>query len=248
METNETKRDGQKGAITVEAVIILPVYILVILFIINFLNISYTQLTIQQGLNNAGRMLAQYGYALDIAVGLENLNDTEVIDNTEGKVKEVFDSLMGEDTGLIPQIGRLFQSFSLEQLQSTVDSAMEIPDKVKSMAGAAKKINGKAIAHYLMASGTELGASMVVESMVEEYLDEMKVNRSLLAGERGQEIHYYVSLDKDENIVLIATYRYESPMFSLFTDGIDMRQVVVVHPWIGGETEGVRQGGSIWKK
>lgn len=247
METKRVRPDKRKGAITVEAVIILPVYILVILFIINFLNISYMQLTVQQGLNNAGRMLAQYGYAIDIAVGLENLNDTEVIDTTAGKAKSVFESLTGSD-GLIPKIGELFQGFSLSTLQGTVDSAKGVAEGTKELIAEAKNINGTSIAHYLLASGTEMGASQVVKNMVEEYLDEMKVNRSLLEGERGQEIHYYVSLDGDENIVLIAAYRYKSPMFSLFTDGIDMRQVVVVHPWIGGKTEGVRQGGSFWKK
>ena len=88
------KENGKKGAITVEAVMILPLYILVILFLINFMNITYTQLTVQQGLNNAGRMLAQYGYAMDVAVGLENLNDTADVDTFEESTKTVFQSLL----------------------------------------------------------------------------------------------------------------------------------------------------------
>ena len=73
---------------------------------------------------------------------------------------------------------------------------------------------------------------------VDEYLTEMKVNRSMLDGG----IRYRVCMDDEtQDIVLIATYRYQSGMFSLFTDGIDMRQVVVIHPWIGGKTQGIRQ-------
>ncbi len=239
------KENGKKGAITVEAVMILPLYILVILFLINFMNITYTQLTVQQGLNNAGRMLAQYGYAMDVAVGLENLNDTADVDTFEESTKTVFQSLLGTD-GLVSKIGQLFGHFSLEQLQEVVEGAKQLPDQVDTMKAAAENVDGKDIVNYLVASGTELGASMAVQSMVEDYLDEMKVNRNLLEGEKGKEFHYYASLDKDQNIVLIVTYRYQSPMFSLFTDGIDMRQVVVVHPWVGGETPGVRQDGGIW--
>ena len=93
-ETNSSEK-RRKGAITVEAVIVLPLYILVILFIINFLNISFLQLAIQQGLNNAGRTLSQYGYALDVAVGIETINSNQVDANvaTVGPVVDTFQEI-----------------------------------------------------------------------------------------------------------------------------------------------------------
>ena len=90
----------------------------------------------------------------------------------------------------------------------------------------------------MLTTTAESGTSLIVESIVEEYLTEMKVNRKMLDGD----ISYRVCMDdKTQDIVLIATYRYQSGMFSIFSDGIDMRQVVVVHPWVGGETKGIRQ-------
>ena len=46
------KVQRQRGSLTVEAVVILPIYILVLLFVLNFMNIFYTQLARQEGLNN----------------------------------------------------------------------------------------------------------------------------------------------------------------------------------------------------
>ena len=114
----------------------------------------------------------------------------------------------------------------------------QMGDQVKTMTSALGSISGKDVVSYLLTSGAETGMSMLVEHTVDEYLTEMKVNRSMLDGG----IRYRVCMDDEtQDIVLIATYRYRSGMFSLFTDGIDMRQVVVIHPWIGGETQGIRQ-------
>ena len=111
-------------------------------------------------------------------------------------------------------------------------------DQVNTMKNAFTSITGDDVVSYLLASGTEMGASMLVGNIVDDYLTEMKVNRNMLEGD----IQYRVCLDdKTQDIVLIATYHYEAGIFSLFLDGIDMRQVVVVHPWVGGKTGGVRQ-------
>lgn len=224
----------QKGAITVEAVIILPLYILVILFIINFLNISYLQLTLQQGLNNAGNILAQYCYALDMAVGVETFNTNNIDENVEN-AKTAFDSLKNITSG----IGSLFTDFSFDKVLEIIDQGKQLAGEFNTMVTGFKALELKDIASYLITSGAETGASLIVAGTVDEYLAEMKVNRSMI---QDNEIHYRVCMDDEtQDIVLIATYRYQSPMFSLFTDGIDMRQVVVVHPWIGGDTDGVRQ-------
>lgn len=231
LKTNTTVKEG---AITVEAVIVLPLYILVILFIINFLNISYLQLTLQQGLNNAGNILAQYSYALDMAVGVESFNSSNIDENV-ANAKTAFDSLKKTTNS----IGSLFTDFSFAKVSGIIDQGQELMGEFNTMVTGFKALELKDIASYLITSGAETSASLIVAGTVDEYLAEMKVNRSMI---KDNEIHYRVCMDdKTQDIVLIATYRYQSPMFSLFTNGIDMRQVVVVHPWIGGDTNGVRQ-------
>lgn len=229
----EAKCGRKRGAITVEAVLILPVYILAILFIINFLNISYLQLAVQQGLNNAGRTMAQYCYAVDVTIGVEMINSNK-LDSKVSTVKTVIDNFHAVTSG----IGDLFNEFSVAKLTEMVNKGKEFASSVKTMATSLATIQGKDIVSYLLTTAVESGASMIVEGIVEEYLDEMKVNRNMLDGK----ILYRVCMDDTtHDIILIATYRYRSGMFSLFSDGIDMRQVVAVHPWIGGSTAGVRQ-------
>lgn len=223
----------QKGSITVEAVLILPLYTLIILFIIHFLNISYLQLTIQQGLNNAGRTLAQYCYAVDMTIGIEAIN-TNTLDAKVEPVKEAAEKFGTMTAG----IGGLFQEFSVERLGEMVEKGKDFADSAKKTADSLRSIQGKDVISYLLTTAAEGGSSLIVQSIVEEYLTEMKVNRSMLDGN----ISYRVCMDDTTNdIILIATYRYRSSMFSIFTDGIDMRQVVAVHPWVGGATRGVRQ-------
>lgn len=231
----EQRIQKQSGSITVEATLVLPVYILAILFIINFLNISYLQLTIQQGLNNAGRTLSQYCYAVDLTLGIEKINqEAEKID---GKVKEV-EGVVTNFKEITGTAASIFQEFSLDRLKELVSQGKAFLKSVKSMKSSLAQIKGGDIVDYLLTTGSELGTSMLVEAMVDEYLNEMKVNRSMLNGK----IQYQVCLSpKGDDLVLIATYQYQSGMFSMFTDGIDMRQVVVLHPWVGGKTKGVRQ-------
>lgn len=235
MERIETERSIQKGSITVEATIILPVYLLAILFIINFLNISYLQLTIQQGLNNAGRTLSQYCYAIDLTFGMDKINQDA--DKIDGKVEEV-QGVVTDFKEITGTVAGIFQEFSLDKLKELVNQGKAFLQSVKSMRSSLSQIKGQDVVEYLLTTGSEIGTSMLVEAIVDEYLTEMKVNRNMLDGT----IRYRVCLSPEgEDLVLIATYRYQSGMFSLFTDGIDMRQVVVLHPWIGGKTEGVRQ-------
>lgn len=221
---------NKKGALTVEAIIILPLYILVILFIISFLNISYLQMAIQQGLNNAGRTLAQYGYALDVAVGIEQINTNAIDENvaTIEPVVHTFEELTADITGL-------FSDFSFDRLREALLTADRMGQQMDTMTNALGSITGEDVVSYILTAGAESGASVLVGNAVDQYLREMKVNRNML--EDG--IHYRVCMDDTaQDIVLIATYRYRMQMF---IDGIDMRQIVIVHPWIGGSTAGVRQ-------
>lgn len=233
---------NKKGSITVEAILVLPIYILVILFIINFLNISYLQLTIQQGLNNAGRTLAQYCYAVDVTLGIERINDTKVDDGIEavGTVVENFNTLT-------TSVGNIFSNFSIDNISEIIKEAQVFLNSIKTMKDVIGQIKGENVINYLLTTGTQMGVTTIVESVVDEYLTEMKVNRNLL---KDGKINYRVFMCKKDNsengeykndIVLVAEYKYEHSMFSMFTDGINMRQVVAVHPWIGGKTEGVRQ-------
>lgn len=76
----------KRGSITVEAAIVLPFYILLLTFLANFLNIYYVHQVIQHGLNSAGSTLAQYCYAIDLTLGMDQLTLQE---ETSAKAQEL---------------------------------------------------------------------------------------------------------------------------------------------------------------
>lgn len=240
VKSNHVKDTGnnQKGALTIEAMLVLPLYLLVITFVINFLNISYLQLTIQQGLNNAGKTLAQYCYAVDLTVGMDRLSETGL----DAKAEKV-GNVISETKDMMNSLGDVFSSFSFGKLKKLISKGKEFGASVKETKEALESITGEEVVSYLLTTATDVGTSMLVEALVEEYLTEMKVNRNMLDGD----ISYMACLGEDNDIVLIATYRYQSGLFSMFFDGIDMRQTVVVHPWVGGKTESVREKGALLK-
>ena len=90
------------------------------------------------------------------------------------------------------------------------------------------------------AGAVETGGGMLVEAMVDDYLDQLKINRNMLPD--GIKYNLFVDgTDGRYDLVLQAEYVYDSPLFSVFIDGFRVRQQVVAHPWIGGSTPGLRK-------
>lgn len=224
------------GVLTVEAALILPVFILTLLFIINFLNIFYLRLAIQQGMNHAANTLGEYCYVVDLAVGMDNLTLDE---NTKAKEDTISDDINDMFEAAQGTLEIMNGSLSLETLPQLVDKAVAFAESVGSMCTTLSGVTADDLVNFALAAAVEEGGGTLVEYMVDDYLDEMKVNRNLIKGD----IDFKLRIDKGNgnNLVLVATYQYSDPMFSLFVNEINMCQAVVVHPWIGGETPGIRQ-------
>ena len=226
-----------RGSITVEATIVLPIYILLLVFIMNFLNIFYMRMVIQSGLNNAGTTIAQYCYAIELTVdgGMENFTLSESV---AGKVSEIGDSI-NEFVGSAERTLNVFnQDLSIGMLSDLISNGKEFLTAGNRLAAAMKNVKGDDIKNYLFTTAAETGGGLLVKTMVESYIDDMKVNRGLLDGEIEYEM--YITNDRCD-LVLIARYLYKNTTFSIFMNRpFYVEQQVVVHPWIGGETQGLR--------
>ncbi len=112
---NTENKKKRKGVLTVEAMIILPLFYMVFMFIISILSLSYHHLVMQQALNNAGRTLAQYTHLVNMFIDVKELglkgevNDKE--ENLEEKLGGIKDNLMG-DNGLTGNIKSVMQDFT----------------------------------------------------------------------------------------------------------------------------------------
>ena len=122
-------------------------------------------------------------------------------------------------------------------MEELISNGKNFASATTNLANKLKAVKGDDLVSYLLTTAGETGGGMIVESMVEDYLDQMKVNRNLLSGD----IQYALYIDNSTNdLILKAAYCYNDPMFSIFTEGFAIEQQVVVHPWIGGKTPGLR--------
>lgn len=231
------KKSG--GVLTVEAALVLPVFILVTLFIINFLNIFYLQLTIQQGLNNAAGTLSEYCYAIDLALGMDQLvldeNTKAKGDKISGDVNHLMDSAQGT-------LEIFHQGLSISRLSELLDNAEQFANSAESLHTNLQSVDGDDVVNFVLSAAVNAGGDSLVDYMVDDYLTEMKVNRNLIDGDIKYHLRIVKGGDGRYDLTLAAVYQYKHPMFSVIWDrSVNMCQTVVVHPWIGGKTKGLRQ-------
>lgn len=121
-----------------------------------------------------------------------------------------------------------------------IDKGGEFLNSTKQLKNTLANIEGEDVANYLLTGGAELGGGFLVKVMVENYLDDMKISRTAIEGDI--EYNFYVDASHNYDLVLTADYHYGDTLFSAFgADAFVVHQQVVVHPWIGGESDGLRK-------
>lgn len=231
------KKTRKKGAITVEATLIMPFYILLLAFLINLLNIFYVKLAVQNGLNNAATTMAQYCYAIDLTLGMDKL---AISDSTSQKAMQLADDI-DDFSSSAQAMAQVFEKkLSVAMLEDMIDKGGEFLNSTKQLKNTLANIEGEDVANYLLTGGAELGGGFLVKVMVENYLDDMKISRTAIEGDI--EYNFYVDASHNYDLVLTADYHYGDTLFSAFgADAFVVHQQVVVHPWIGGESDGLRK-------
>lgn len=226
----------KKGSMTVEASLTLPLFILVLLLIINFLNIFYLQLVIQQGLNHVGNTVGEYFYAVSL---LTDINQFTMSDETKGKAQQLQESVTNVADSATGTLQIINDGISLEKLPALVDSGNKLHQDITDVKNSIEAIGLEDVKGYLFASGIDAASGGIVKLMMDQYIKDMNINTNLIDGE----IKYHVFLlneGENNDIIFMAVYTYRHNMFASFFDKIPMRQAVRVHPWVGGKTAGIR--------
>lgn len=230
-------RKRKKGAITVEATIVMPLYILLLAFLINLLNIFYVKLAVQNGLNNAATTMAQYCYAIDLTLGMDKFT---LSDSTSQKATQLAGDIDNFSSSAQAMAQVFEQKLSVAMLQDMIDKGSEFLDSTKQLKSTLANIEGEDVANYLLTGGAELGGGFLVKVMVEDYLDDMKISRTAIEGDIAY--NFYIDASHNYDLVLTADYSYGDTFFSVFgADVFTIHQQVVVHPWIGGASDGLRK-------
>ena len=219
----------KKGVLTVEAAIILPVFILVMVFVLSIMKLCYFHLVMQQALQNVGLTLAQYGYVIERTIGMKELTLKPETSEKEQKIKTGVENVISEGQNMIG----LLSSFELEKIDLILESGEQFATKAKDLVSTVKDVDGKTIVNYLLISTMNEVSDDFVKWMIGDYLTAMDAKNSLI-----ENIEYSFHVESGSNdILLIVEYDYNFNFF--FIDTIRLRQVVRMRPWIGGTTDGV---------
>lgn len=240
----------RKGVLTVEAAIILPIFIMVMFFILSIMKLFYFHLVMQQALQNVGRTLAQYGYVIDDVIGLQKFTMSEETKEVEGKLKQDASAAIESSKKLIQEVQDSFSGkasgFGPDKIGDFIDLGKDFGEKIGKLAKTLKSlkaVNGKIIVNYLFASAMNEVGGVFVEWMIGDYLDSMQASNGTITN-----IKYSLYVDAragegdkvsgTKDIILVVDYDYSLDFF--FFDKVRIRQAVRVHPWTGG-------GEKVWK-
>lgn len=241
MKKQKKEISKRKGVLTVEAAIVLPVFIMVMFFVLSIMKLFYFHLVMQQSLQNVGRTLAQYGYVIDDLIGLEKFSMEKETAEAEAGLKQGVDAVITDSRKLISHLqGKL----TLETVEAVLNDGKEFAEHLNELGGTLELIkkNPTIIVNYLLVSAMNEAGGEFVRWMIGDYLDNMQASNGTISN-----LQYSLFVDAQgegsrkvsgtKDIILIVDYDYSLPFF--FFDKIRIRQQVRVHPWVGGPSEGV---------
>lgn len=254
----KNRKKDERGSLTVEATLVLPLVIITWLSLINILNIYLCHVVIQQGLNNTAKRLSEYCYLLERfgayddvkkvlakeSATVEKANNTvssatSTIDNIkelDGNLNDTLTTLKGGITGINTLMDLLNKGDEI------VKDVGAVKDSATELAKALKSIKTENVVDYLESELLSATAGGLVGLVVNQYIDGLNVSDKVV---KPSEISYYGSrfLYSDNNyITLIASYHYENPLSFRFTPykEIPMEVMVTVSPWVGYSDSGLQ--------
>jgi len=199
-------KEKNRGTLTLEAALVMPVFVMVFFSIMSLVRFVYTQESVQYAVTQASRSMAELSY-LGYKTGLFTwINDEEA-----GIEKE---------TANIDEYLKYFTSFfdlaeNDDSLHSFLTSIMkqtgEIPEKAV-MSAAARYF----IEYYLN------GINMAVLGI-----------KGGVAGIDLEESRFYQ--DDEDTIEIIVKYVMDIPLLRVMTGGFQIVQRAAARPWLGGE-------------
>jgi len=256
MKDIKRSKKRQKGALTIEAAIVMPVLLCAVFSIIFIIKAVYTYELIQHALEETASEIATAGYIYHIS-GLRDIHDTarnginersETFKNHIGSVFDCYESFRNINDKLsdgLPDINETAEliSKSAENFNNMLNTAEEVLrsplDEIKN------------IACYIAGGSFNDAKTQLFNPVVKMYMkkyitagsnknaDEMLKDLNVVGGMDGLDFSRSSFLaDKDENIDIQVKYRIRLPLPFQFGSGLVFVQRVKVKAWLGGDESG----------
>ena len=254
---------NQKGVMTVEAAIVLPLLLCAFFSVVFLIKAVYTYELVQHALDETASEIASVGYIYHVS-GIRDIHDTvrngvndksELFKGQVGSVFDTYNSLKNIKSGLGQGSPSIRDSADLlanagENFANMLDEAENVVsnplDELKSIA-------------CFIASGAFDNAKTqlftpVVKLYIKKYLitegtadaDERLKALNISGGFSGMDFSESSFLaDSEEDIDIVVRYRIKLPLPIQFNSGFEFVQRVRVKAWMGGdEAHGVLDGSS----
>ncbi len=258
--------DGRasKGALTVEAAIIMPLILCVFFSVILLIKTVCTYEMIQHAIDETASEIAASSYIYHIS-GIRDLHDTvrngvndrsDVIEEQLGSVIDAYSSLKGIGSG-VKNEGIAGIIDSVDAVEDTKQSFSEIFDHSKNIPSDPLD-ELKSIAFYIAGGTLDDIKTQLYIPIVKLYMKKYLVSESIpdiderlralgiADGFDGLDFSESSFLsDRDENIDIVVRYRVKLPLPLQFYKDLEFVQRVKVKAWMGGdEKTGVLGEGS----
>lgn len=223
------KKSGRNGVLTVEAAIILPLFITVMVFLLSVMKLFYFHLVMQQAVNNVGRTMAQFGYVIDRVVDINNFSIKPETQKKEDGVTSSVNQVIADGK----LMAEAFQDFGIDKLSTIIDTGKQFGTDVKAVGTALKEIRAEDIINYLLVSAMNDVGGDFVKWMIGDYLNSMQSNTSAI---QNITYNFYVE-NGTKDFIFVVEYDYKFDL--LIKEPLHFQQIIRVHPWVGGDTEGI---------
>lgn len=245
MRNKDTNRE--KGMMTVEAVLSLVPFIMVVLGIISFINIFMVHNKVQYAMFQAGSELTAYTYFYE-ALGLRSA-DMDLGEDIDKETVEI-DATIKETTEFIGQL----ESLSTDTITDTIESGKEAVDAGVTLVSDPQDLL-RNLVYYGIEKGEDALKSWILDTiasaLVPTYLestfspsnpmtaDEYLKNAGVVNGVKGLDFSESQFFEDDEYkmIDIVAEYDLEISFFELFIKKpiVHVVQRCAVPAWLDGD-------------
>lgn len=230
-------RNKEKGSLTIEATIILPLVIMTLLFLANILNICMVNLCMQQALNNTAKKISQHSYIIYRIAGEKNyqefINTLGSIDSGYDNFKSKGEEVVSNVDKLQTDVGNTIQSFNdvttalsvegsfLEKLKNlgdksknlitsiktTIDDAGVFVDSLGTLIESGKQNIKSITIRLLVDTSTGIAVSGVSKYIFDNYVTELSVPASKISEVSA----FHSTLDPSGCFSMVVSYVYNNP-------------------------------------
>ena len=239
-----------RGALTVEAAISLPLFICVFLSIAFFMRVAYIQNNVQYAINGAANELSTYSYLYSIS-GLQAVND-EIV----GKADEYGESASGHITGVIEAfdaLGNSFEGKNRENIDVFSDGKLAVENVVDVLGDVTNNPQKEfvSIAAIFAGAGYEkIKSEMstpIVRFFMEKYIKDNIFNNkggpgAYIAVNEGDNPLKAFEFDNrifadNKTIDIVVSYKIKTSLPINILPEIRINQRAIVRGWMSGDGE-----------